>query len=309
MSHDRIDPREEQMADFPFKDACEFPSSQAGQTICPHQIFWSAQTSADKQTFAPVVAALHELGIVDKTYVVFSTDNGAQSNKWQNAAKLGAFDNAVGTQGPFRGCKASLYDGGHRVPFIVSGPGVPKGRVDHSLLSSVDWMPTVASLAGAKIPAGTVLRGADQSDIWHGKASDVTTRAAGPLMWRGGGGPAPCWNLSPSLATRNGDWKLLLNPDYDAPPTQKQRYPRVELYNMSVRQMGTDAMNGAFFEGQNHAAAHADVVAAMAAPLLAWHRQVGPKHPGETDQQQSKSGRGCEAWPFPGMATAESIDG
>ena len=73
---------------------------------------------------------------------------------------------------------------------------------------------------------------------------------------------------------------------------------------MSVHQMGSDAMNGAFFEAQNEAAAHADVVSAMAAPLLEWHRQVGPRHPGETDQQQSKGARGCEAWPFPGVAAA-----
>lgn len=57
-----------------------------------------------------------------------------QGERWTNGNKGsgpnrdtgGAFTNAVGTQGPFRGCKASLYDGGHRVPFIVAGPGVPK---------------------------------------------------------------------------------------------------------------------------------------------------------------------------------------
>lgn len=82
----------------------------------------------------------------------------------------------VGVQGPFRGCKGtkpivcfvqsclgSLYDGGHRVPFIVSWPGkvvvnpkfsmltdepVPAGRIDHSLLGTVDWLPTIASIAG-----------------------------------------------------------------------------------------------------------------------------------------------------------------
>ena len=59
---------------------------------------------------------------------IFSTDNGAQGERWTsnqggsgpNGDTSGAFTNAVGTQGPFRGCKASLYDGGHRVPFIVS---------------------------------------------------------------------------------------------------------------------------------------------------------------------------------------------
>lgn len=128
---------------------------QAGQTICPSQIFWGAQTYSDTDRFAPVIAAVDNLGIRDNTYIVFSSDNGAQGNKWTNT-QPGAFDNAVGTQGPFRGCKASLYDGGHRVPFIVSGPGVPRGRVDHSLLSSVDWLPTVSSVAEACVPEAGV---------------------------------------------------------------------------------------------------------------------------------------------------------
>ena len=102
---------------------------------------------------------------------------------------------------------------------------------------------------------------------------------------------------------------------------------RIELYNMSVGQIigGTGGfsttsrpgqpqpppsssnLNGGFlFEMQNEAGtrAGAGVVDAMAAPLLEWHRQVGPRHPGETDQQQSKGARGCEAWPFPGVAAA-----
>lgn len=284
---------------FLFKDTCLFPSTALGQTTCPSQIFWGAQTYSDKTNFAAVIGAVDDLGIRDHTYIVFSTDNGAQSQKWNSGH--GAFDNAIGTQGPFRGSKASLYDGGHRVPFIVTGPGVPKDRVDHSLISSVDWLPTVASIAGASIPADTLLRGEDVSDIWSGKRADVTTRSK-PLLWRGGPGPGPCWQRSPKLATRNGDWKLLLNPDYEAPASQQHKFPRVELYNLSVANLG---VNGAFFEAQNEAAAHPDVVKAMAEPLLAWHKEVGPEHPGSTDQQISRGARGCEGYPFPGQSNLQ----
>ena len=45
------------------------------------------------------------------------------------------------------------------MPFIVSGPGVPKGRIDHSLISAVDYFPTISALSGIPIPEGTVLRG------------------------------------------------------------------------------------------------------------------------------------------------------
>jgi hypothetical protein len=71
--------------------------------------------------FKPVIEAVDALGARDNTYIVFSTDNGAQGERWTsnrggsgpNGDTSGAFTNAVGTQGPFRGCKASLYDGGH----------------------------------------------------------------------------------------------------------------------------------------------------------------------------------------------------
>lgn len=289
--------------DFPFQSTCLFPAKQLGQVTCPAQVFWGAQTYSDKHRFSRVIDAVDQLGIRNNTYIVFSADNGAQTQKWHGKAGLGEFDNAVGTQGPFRGCKASSYEGGHRVPFIVSGPGVPKGRVDHSLLSATDWLPTIAALAGAPVPSGTLLRGQDVSDIWHGKANHVVQRQR-PLFWRNAGSPGKCWDAAPALAHRNGNWKLLLNPDYDAPASQKPRFPRVELYNMSVAQFGTEALSGAFLEARNMAADFPETVAAMAAPLLAWHREVGPIHPGSTDHALSSASRGCEAYPFPGIQPA-----
>lgn len=159
----------------------------------------------------------------------------------------------------------------------------------------MDWLPTVTSIAGASIPRDTLLRGEDISDIWVGKRSDVTSRSV-PLLWRGGPGPGPCWNRSPNLAARNGDWKLLLNPDYASPSSQKQKFPRVELYNVSIDNLG---LNGAFFEAQNVAEDHPDVVKSLAVPLLAWHKEVGPQRPGATDSGMSKIARGCESYPFP----------
>ena len=78
--------------------------------------------------FKPVIEAVDALGARDNTYIVFSTDNGAQGERWTsnrggsgpNGDTSGAFTNAVGTQGPFRGCKASLYDGGH--PSAIGTP-------------------------------------------------------------------------------------------------------------------------------------------------------------------------------------------
>jgi arylsulfatase A-like enzyme len=54
------------------------------------------------------------------------------------------------------------------VPFIVTGPNIPKNRVDHSLISAVDFFPTTAAIAGATIPANAELRGVDITSILHG---------------------------------------------------------------------------------------------------------------------------------------------
>ena len=127
MSHDRIDPRPEQYnVTFPYKATCLFPATASCQAAgggtdcepCNWQIFWGVQTYSDMHRFAPVIAAIDELGIRDNTYIVFSTDNGAQGERWTsnnggsgpNGDTSGAFTNAVGTQGPFRGCKASLCE-------------------------------------------------------------------------------------------------------------------------------------------------------------------------------------------------------
>ena len=316
MSHDRIDPRPEQYnTTFPFRETCLFPATAScraasggtGCEPCNWQIFWGVQTYSDRFRFAPTIAAVDALGVRDNTYIIFSTDNGAQSERWTNnqggsgpdGTTSGAFTNAVGTQGPFRGCKASLYDGGHRVPFIITGPGVPKSRIDDSLISGVDYFPTIAALAGAPIPTGTLLRGSNIADIWHGAVNHRTTRAK-PLLWRGGGGPPPCWNRSPGLAVRNGDWKLLFSP---RPQGDAQSAPvRVELYNMSSKGLGKEH-GGAFFESQNLAKQFPEMVSSMLQQAMAWHTAT-PVPFGAANNTIPFSIRwapsGCEAYPWPG---------
>ena len=89
---------------------------------------------------------------------------------------------AMGYTGIFRGGKHGMYEGGVRVPFIVRWPGrVPAGRTDEaSVLSGVDWLPTLCALAGVKIAAGD-FEGEDTSAAWLGRAPHVRTR---PLLWR-----------------------------------------------------------------------------------------------------------------------------
>ena len=151
-----------------------------------------------------LLAGLKELGLEDKTLVIFSSDNGP----------LPTFGGARAAG--LRGSKMSLYEGGVREPFIVRWPGrVPAGRVDtQTVANAVDLFPSVCAVAGAKLPEGAALDGEDVSAAWLGQPLTRTK----PLFWEYGRNntsfkyPAGR-DRSPNVAVRDGKWKLLVNAD------------------------------------------------------------------------------------------------
>ncbi|NJM54816.1 MAG: sulfatase-like hydrolase/transferase [Verrucomicrobiae bacterium] len=82
-----------------------------------------------------VLAKLDELGIVDNTFVIFTSDNGYHG--WNEGLE------------PLRGAKWWIWDGGLRVPLIVRGPGVPQRSRSAVNVVGYDWLPTFADLGGA----------------------------------------------------------------------------------------------------------------------------------------------------------------
>ena len=100
-------------------------------------------TYMDKQVGA-IVAEVEKLGLREKTLIIFSGDNGT----------------AVGYPSPVHGrmvngAKASMWEGGSRVPYIASWPGVtPAGKVSKDMVSFADQLPTFAELGGARLPDG-----------------------------------------------------------------------------------------------------------------------------------------------------------
>jgi arylsulfatase A-like enzyme len=96
-----------------------------------------------------VMAELEKLGIADNTLVLFASDNGPHE---EGGADPVYFD----SNGPFRGFKRDLYEGGVRVPFIASWPGkVPAGTVSDHVSAFWDFLPTMSELIGQPLP-GTV---------------------------------------------------------------------------------------------------------------------------------------------------------
>ena len=91
---------------------------------------------------------LDKKGILDNTIIIFTSDNGTH--------KEGGHDpRYFDSNGPFRGSKRDLYEGGIRTPFVVKWAAViPEGSVSYQVSTFWDFMPTVCELIGAKTPDG-----------------------------------------------------------------------------------------------------------------------------------------------------------
>jgi len=135
------------------------------------------------------------------TIVVFASDNGAidecplhEMDKypgWQEAYPR------LGSNAPFRGVKAQLYEGGIRTPTIVNWRGqLAAGTMDRPV-QVTDWMPTFATLVGAEAKVDPCY---DGQDIWSLITGEEGNPVARRLFWNFGRGSA--------LAVRDGDWKL-----------------------------------------------------------------------------------------------------
>jgi len=259
--HATLHPTEEQMKPYRrFAPGRNVPYKGA------MQIYYATVANLDQEV-GRLMKKLDELGLADNTVVFFSSDNGPEDIHIRNASHSG-----VGSPGPFRGRKRSLYEGGVRVPFIVRWPkGVPSGRVDDtSVLAGVDFLPTVCRLAGVELPKGFRPDGEDVSDILRGKPRPRTK----PILWEWRFGIfGYAYHRSPMLAIRDGDWKLLMNPDRS----------RVELYNIPQDRL----------ELNNLAERYPGVVERLSQRVLAWQKTL-PKGP-----VSSAAGRSDYRWPRP----------
>lgn len=146
--------------------------------------------------------AVRELGVDDDTLIVFTSDNGP----WiiwttDTRAPFGGYD--AGSSEPLREGKSTTFEGGMRVPMIVRWPRhVPANRTIAAPAAMVDWMPTLATLAGASLPAGVEL---DGQDLWPLLAGTGTRDPNGDvryLYYR--------QDASGIGAYREGRWKLKL---------------------------------------------------------------------------------------------------
>lgn len=139
-----------------------------------------------------ILKTLKELSLDEKTLVIFTSDNGAD----------------LGSSLPWRGKKASTYEGGVREPCIMRWPGrIPVGKTCPQIAGNIDMLPTFAALCGAEPPKDRVIDG-----------RDITS-----LMFRADAPPVRDTHLhfprdsNELAAIRQGDWKLHLLPPQRKP--------------------------------------------------------------------------------------------
>ena len=116
-----------------------------------------------------ILDALEEFKLNEKTYVLFTSDNGPWLIKNKDLADGRLPGDHGGSAGPLRSGKVSTFEGGVRVPTILWGPGrVPAGVTCDSIATTMDLLPTLAALAGAKTPDDRVIDGEDIRHLFHG---------------------------------------------------------------------------------------------------------------------------------------------
>ncbi|MBM3457974.1 MAG: sulfatase, partial [Armatimonadetes bacterium] len=115
--------------------------------------------------------AVDRAGIAERTILVFFSDNGGWIWNPRATSPPGYETIPATSNAPLRGGKATLYEGGTRVPCVVVWPGVtrPNSRMD-ALFSSVDWHPTLLTMAGLPPAPGRQLDGVNQERVLRGKA-------------------------------------------------------------------------------------------------------------------------------------------
>ncbi len=149
----------------------------------------AAMLSALDDAVGEIRGKLRETGLEENTLVFYHSDNG------------GPTPSTTSSNTPLRAFKGNVFEGGIRVPFMVTWKGkLPAGKVYDQPVISLDIHPTIMAAAGVQVPADAKLDGVNLIPYLTGEKSGPPHET---LFWRYG----------PKWAVRHGDWKLLDNGD------------------------------------------------------------------------------------------------
>lgn len=228
-----------------------------------------------------LLKALEESGQAEHTIVIMTADNGPEHYAYARDEK---FDHWSAE--PWRGLKRDIYEGGHRVPFIVRWPGVAKpGEVSDALVSQIDIMATLAEALDVKLPD---MNAAEDSfsflPVLRGEREQVRDHLVhNTFEW--------AWAL------RDGEWNLVVGKNgyhsmrgYDA-WEKKRDYPAddagpVELYHIAEDPGQRRNVAGAHPERVSRMQKKLEQVRARGQSAPRLERQDSPGMPGERAQNR-----------------------
>jgi arylsulfatase A-like enzyme len=191
-----------------------------------------------------IAKKLNELGLADNTLIVFTSDNGGESNVTPNGA--------------LRGGKSSLYEGGIRVPLVARWPGKVGVGVCDGVTTNVDFYPTFAQAAGVKLDPKQHLDGVSIGAM----LADPKLRVKrDELYWHYPLVKPHFLGGVSSGAVRDGRWKLI----------EFFETGKIELYDL--------AADGG--EKNDLSAKHPERAARMRKRLHVWRKRVGAKIPAD----------------------------
>lgn len=186
-------------------------------------------------TVGALMRELEKLGIAEDTLVIFSSDNGPiLFDGYQDRAVELADGHRM--SGPYRSGKYSIFEGGTRVPMIVSWPrGARAGHVSRAMISHVDLTASLAALVGQALPRDEAVDSFDLLDalLGHGERGRDHVVQDTKLMVTTGATVAS--SGARILALRSGDWKFIRGSaePHEFHGNQIGTQPRDQLYDLS----------------------------------------------------------------------------
>jgi arylsulfatase A-like enzyme len=219
---------------------------------------YAAMIASVDESVGRVLKTLDDLGLAERTLVVFTSDNGGVGGYAREGIGRagGITDNA-----PLRGGKGMLYEGGVRVPYVFRMPGkIAAGTTCTEPINSVDLYPTLLELSEATAPEGYPLDGRSYLGLLRSGGQGSLGRDA--IYWHFPGylgAGVGSWRTTPAGSIRAGDWKLI----------EFFETGKLELYNLR------DDLS----EKSDLAASMPERVKELHSRLLAWRKQVGAPMP------------------------------
>ncbi len=200
---------------YPYQGKEKWLKHYQAQGVPYPRDLYAAFLSTQDECLGNLVAKVDELGLREDTIIIFQSDHGHST---EERAHFGG-----GSAGPYRGAKFSMFEGGLRIPAIISWPGqLPEGEVRGQMAHGCDWLPTIADLCGVSLPK-VPLDGESIADVV--RSGDAPT-PHDVLHWQTGSGSKAAW------AVREGDWKLIGN-TRDTTTGNKVRNQPLTLVNLA----------------------------------------------------------------------------